>query len=178
MRPRSTAVAIVAVMVLAIGFALVPVRAEQIHRHNFNGRHTAFVRGDANVRVEENEHDISGLAFKSQPSSEHIKLTSEAATGDSAYIHYHYDTPQAPINELLSARVYVKATKGGIQLRARVVFPKEPDPANPQSSLAVLIVGDTYPADKTRQWWPLKLENVPDLLRKHLPALGPSSIAT
>ena len=82
-----------------------PVRAEQIHRHSFNGRNTVLVRGDANVRVDENEHDISGLAFQSQPSSEHIKLTAEAATGDSAYIHYYYDTPPAPITELLSAGV-------------------------------------------------------------------------
>ena len=28
------------------------------------------MRGDANVRVQENEHDISGLAFKSQPASD------------------------------------------------------------------------------------------------------------
>jgi len=169
MRPRTTAVGFTAVVVVAVGVALVPVKAEQIHRHNFNGRHTALVRGDTNVRVEENEHDMSGLAFHSQPVSEHIKLTAEAATGDSAFIHYYYDTPPAPINELLTARVYVKATKPGIQLRARVVFPKEPDPANPQSPLTSIIVAATL--DKSRKWDPLILENVPELLGKHLPAL-------
>src|SRR5262245_13479621 len=169
MRSRTSAFAGVALVVaLAWGLALVPVRAEQIHRHGFNGRHTVLVRGDANVRVEENEHDISTLCFKSQPSSEHIKLTAEAAAGDSAYVHYYYETPPAPVSEVLSAGVYVKATKGGVQLRARVVLPNEPDPNNPQAPLTLLVVGDTCPADKTRQWHPLKLENVPQLLAKHL----------
>lgn len=169
MRPRTCALA--AVAVLGGVFALLPLRAEQIHRQQFGGRQTVLVRGDANVRVEEAEHDISGLAFKSQPSSEHIKLTAEAATGDSAFIYYHYDTPPAPITEVLSAAVSVKATKSGIQLRARVVFPNERDPANPQAALTTLIVGDTYPAEKTRQWWPLKLQDVPAVLAKHLPVL-------
>ena len=170
MRPRTTAFAAAAVVALAFWLALVPVRAEQIHRNGFNGRHTALVRGDANVRVDVNEHDISTLSFKSQPSSEHIKLTAEAATGDSAYIHYYYETPPAPISELLSASVYVKATKGGIQLRARVVFPKEADPVNPQAPLTALIVGDTYTNDKTRKWEPEAPER-PELLAKHLPVL-------
>lgn len=169
MRPRTTALAAALVVALALGFALVPVRAEQIHRHGFGGRTVALARGDANVRVEEAEHDISTLSFKSQPSSEHLKLTAEAATGDAAFIHYHYDTPPAPVSELLTAGVWVKATKAGIQLRARVVFPKEPDPANPQAALTMLIVGKTY--EKTRQWDKLTLEDVPTLLGKHLPVI-------
>jgi hypothetical protein len=166
---RRPALALLVAVVLAAGVALVPVRAETIHRHQFNGRHTVLVRGEANVRVEEQEHDISTLAFWSQPSSEHIKLTAEAATGDSAYIHYHYDTPPAPVNALLTAGVRVKSTKAGIQLRARVVFPNEPDPANPQSPLTAVIVGKTL--DKSRRWDKLTLENVPDVLAKHLPVL-------
>ncbi len=105
-----------------------------------SGRNIVLVRGDANVRVDENEHDISTLSFKSQPSSERIKLTCEAATGDSAFIHYYYDTPPAPITELLTASVWVKSSKAGVQLRARVVFPKEADPANPQAYLASLAI--------------------------------------
>src|SRR3954470_9462849 len=101
MRPRTHALAPSVVAALAVGFALVPViRAEQIHRNGFAGRTVALTRGDANVRVDENEHDVSPLAFKSHPSSEHLKLTCEAATGDAAFVHYHYDTPPAPITDL------------------------------------------------------------------------------
>ncbi|HVL11803.1 MAG TPA: hypothetical protein VM529_04530 [Gemmata sp.] len=169
MRSRTFAAALVAV--LAVGIGLVSVRAEQIHRHQFGGKKTTLLRGDANVRVEEVAHDISNVSFHSQPSSEHLKLTCEGATGDAAFVHYHYDTPPAPVSEILTAGVWVKATKPGVQLRARVVFPKEPDPANPQAALTTLIVGSTYPAEKSRQWHKLVLENVPDLLGKHLPVL-------
>src|SRR5262245_34381704 len=171
MRPRTSALAAVAVAVLAGGLALLPLRAEQIHRYQFGGRQTVLQRGEANVKVEEAEHDISTLSFHSQPSSEHIRLTAEAAAGDAAFIYYYYDTPPAPVSEVLTAGVWVKATKGGIQLRARVVFPNEPDPANPQAALTTLIVADTYSAEKTRTWQPLKLQDVPELLGKHLPVL-------
>src|SRR5436305_5573803 len=65
---------------VAIGMvvALVPARGQQIHRYLFSGKQVALVRGDANVRVEEKEHDVSTQAFHSQPSSEHVKLTSDA----------------------------------------------------------------------------------------------------
>src|SRR5207248_5676202 len=115
------------------------------------------------------EHDISTQSFKSQPSSEHVKLISEAGTGDAAFIHYYYETPHAPIADTLTAGVWVKATKPGIQLRARVVFPKEPDPERPESHLTTLIVADTY--TDTRKWQKLNLENAPELLGKHLPIL-------
>ncbi len=171
MRPRTSAFAVLAAAVVVAGVVLVPAQAEQIHRHQFSGRQLMLVRSDANVRVDEAEHDISTIAFKSQPASEHIKLKAEAATGDAAFIHYYYDTPPAPMNELLTAGVWVKATKAGIQLRVRVVFPKEPDPANPQLPLTTLIVASTYPAEKTRQWWKLTLDDAPALLTKHLPVL-------
>ena len=160
-----------ALVVLGAAFALVsvPAKGETIHRFGFGGKNTALVRGDANVKVEEKEHDISDQSFKSQPSSEHLKLTSDLAAGDAAFIHYHYDTPPAPITAALSAGVWVKATKAGVQLRARVVFPNEPDPARPESPLTTLVVGDTY--DKARTWQKLTLTDVPGLIGKHLPVL-------
>jgi hypothetical protein len=159
-----------AVLVLiGAGVALVPLRAEQIHRYGFGGKNTVLVRGDTNVRVEEKQHDISGEMFKSQPTSEHLRLTAEAATGDSAFVHYFYDTPVAPITAALSAGVWVKATRPGVQLRARVVFPKEPDPAHPEAPLTTLILGETY--EKPRQWQKLGLNDVPALLGKQLPVL-------
>ncbi|MCS7021087.1 MAG: hypothetical protein NZ703_03220 [Gemmataceae bacterium] len=160
-----------AIGLVAVILAWQPLQAEQIHRHQFSGRQTAWQRGEANVRADVLEHDISRLAFHSQPSSEHIRLTADAASGETAYIHFYYDTPPALVTELLSATVWVKATRGGIQLRARVVFPKEPDPANPQTPLTLLLQGETYPAERTRRWWPLKLQDVPRLLSRQLPIL-------
>jgi hypothetical protein len=172
MRTRRSAVgaaALAGLAALGLVVALVPAHAQQFHRHSFAGKTPALVRGDANVRVEEKEHDVSTTAFKSQPSSEHVKLVSDAGTGDAAFIHYYYETPVAPVAETLTASVWVKATKPGIQLRARVVFPKEPDPARPELPLTMLIVGDT--SDKSWGWQKLTLENVPGLVGKHLPVV-------
>lgn len=166
---RVSVLGVSGLVALGVAFAFLPARGEQIHRHTFSGRQTTLVRGDANVRVEVKEHDISTQSFWSQPSSEHLKLAADAGTGDSAYVHYFYETPPAPVSELLAASVRVKATKPGVQLRARVVFPKEPDPQRPETPLTTLIVGDTY--QDARQWKTLTLGNVPELLGKHLPAL-------
>ncbi len=169
MPTRRSLAATVVLTALGIGLALVPARGQQIHRHGFAGRQTALQRGDGNVRADEKKHDISDQSFKSQPTSEHIQLICDAGTGDSAFVHYYYETPPAPVTPVLSAGVWLKATKSGAQLRARVVFPKEPDPARPEAPLTILIVGTTY--TKPRQWEKLVLENVPELLGKHLPAV-------
>ena len=172
MPTRASVLGLSVVVLVAALFAVVPAAAQVIHRHGFAGRQTALVRGDANVKVEEKEHDISTQYFHSQPSSEHIKLVADAATGDAAYIHYVYDTPHAPVSEILTASMWVRATKGGIQLRARVVFPKEPDPDRPESPLTMLIVGTTYPDEKARtSWEKLTIEKVPELIGKHLPVV-------
>jgi hypothetical protein len=171
MPSRGTLVGIAGLIGLGLGFALVPRPAsgQTIHRHGFAGKQTVLQRGDANVRAQEKEHDISKLSFKSQPSSEHIQITTEAGTGDTAFVNYQYDTPPAPVSPVLSASVWIKATRPGTQLRARVVFPKEPDPARPESALTMLIIGGSY--TKVRTWEKLSLEDVPALVGKHLPAL-------
>lgn len=152
-----------------LGVVSLPLAGQQIHRHSFSNRQTAFVRGDANVAVEELEHDLSPLSFKSQPTSEHFKLASDAAVGDSAYIHYFYETPPAPITEALTASVWLKATRAGAQLRARIVLPKERDPQRPDDPLTTVLIGDSYADPKS--WRKLTLQNLPELLQKHLPVL-------
>lgn len=166
---RPVGAALLAALGLAVG--LVPARGQQIHRHTFAGKQPALVRGDANVKADEKDHDVSTNSFHSQPSSEHLSLTfADVAVGDAAFAHYHYPTPPAPVSPLLSAGVWVKATKAGVQLRARVVLPKEPDPANPQAPLTMLVVGTTY--TRSREGWDkLTLTDVPALVGKHLPAL-------
>ncbi|MBY0457199.1 MAG: hypothetical protein K2V38_07670, partial [Gemmataceae bacterium] len=171
MPSRRYALVVAVLVALVAGFTLVPARGDTIHRFAFGGKNTALARGDANVRVEEKEHDVSDQYFKSQPTSEHFRLTAEAATGDAAFIHYHYDTPPAPVSPALSAGVWVRSTRAGVQLRARVVFPKEPDPARPESPLTTLVVGTSYAPERVRQWDRLTLTDVPALVAKQLPLL-------
>ncbi len=151
-RRPAAAAASLAALGLAVGFVPGPARGQQIHTHTFAGKQVALVRGDANVRADEKDHDVSTQVSHSLPSSEHLALTFlDPPTADAAFVHYEYRLPgPAPVSPLLSAGVWVKATKPGVQLRARVVFPKEPDPARPEAPLTMLVVGK--PSDRPRQW--------------------------
>ncbi|HEY2909768.1 MAG TPA: hypothetical protein VGI99_05955, partial [Gemmataceae bacterium] len=167
--PRPLLVLGMIVAAIGVAIALEPAAEPQMHRHGFGGKQTALLRGSANIRVEEKQHDISRQSFKSQPTSEHVQLTAEAATGSAGYIDYYYETPPAPVSPVLSASVWVKATRAGTQLRARIVLPKEPDPARPESPLTMIAIGSRY--EKRGTWERLVLEDVPGLIGKHLPAL-------
>jgi hypothetical protein len=169
MTARATAATAAPLAALLACAAFLPAQAEGIHRHSFSGRDPVLVRGDANVKAELKLHDVSDQAFKSQPTSEHLQLTLDAGTGDAAFVHYSYATPVAPVSPALTASVWVKATKPGVQLRARVVLPKELDPSGTGAPLSFLIVGKSY--DRPRTWEKLSIENVPELLGKHLPAV-------
>jgi hypothetical protein len=167
MPTRTSTIGAVVLTIIGIGVILIPAQGQQIHRHGFAGRQTVLIRGDANVRAEEKVHDISDQSFKSQPASEHLQLVLDAGAGDAAFVHYFYETPKAPVSPLLTASVWVRSTKPGVELRARVVFPKEPDPARPETPLTMLIIGKAYER-KNQTWDKLTLENVPELVARHL----------
>lgn len=163
-------------LIVALGSLIVavPVEAQQqksIYRDGFAGRNTLFVAGDANIKFVEKDHKLSGDHAKSAATSELIKIEANPPAGatEPEFVHYYYSTPQAPITERLTAQVWVKAFRKGIQLKARVVFPKEKDPTNPAAMLTTLIAGDTY--DRERQWQPLGLGKVEEQLNKHLKVL-------
>lgn len=162
-----------AVILLAALLAVTPTGAQQqqIYRDGFAGRAPSFVRGDANIKFEEKDHALSKEHFKSGPTAEFIKIEANPQAGaqDAEFVHYYYATPPAPITDALTAVVNVKAFRPGIQVKARVVLPKEKDPRNPDAALTTLLPGKKY--DRPRQWQPLGFGNLEDELKKHLPVL-------
>jgi hypothetical protein len=162
--------------VLAVlGGVLVAVAPGQepksIYRDGFAGRNPAFVRGDANIAFEEKDHKLSSEHGKSGVTSEYIKIEANPPAGaaEAQFVHYYYEIPPAPVTERLTASVHVKAFRPGIQVKARVVFPKERDPRNPDALLTALIVGESY--RNVRQWQPLRFGDVTDAVKKQLPVL-------
>ena len=169
MRSRSPMIAVAVVVVLAVGFALVPVRAEQIHRHQFGGKKTVLLRGEANVRVDENEHDISTLSFHSQPSSEHIKLTCRRRDRRRRIHSLLLRHPARPHHR--------DAHCGGVgegdqdrdsASRAGSSFPRNLIPPTRKRALTTLIVASTYPAEKSRQWHKLDAGECPGPARESI----------
>src|SRR5207245_4287671 len=82
---------------------------------------------------------------------EYLELHAERGT----YIYYHYDTSPAPLADDLSASVWIKANRPGIQLIARLVLPHEKDAKNPAEPLTALLLGDIY--QQTGRWQRLDL---------------------
>lgn len=161
------------VSLAAVLVALAPVTAQSssLHRNGFAGRDPFWVPGDANIKYTEKIHKISDEHCKNAPTSEAIKIEANPPAGavDAEFVNYVYDTPAAPVTDRLTASVWVKAYRPGVQLKARVVFPKEKDPKNPDAPLTTILPGDTY--RNTRQWQPLAMGNVEEVLKKHLPVL-------
>lgn len=173
MPTRFVGVAVVAV--LAVGVALIPTRGQEkdrTHRDTF-ARHSdvAWMKGDANVDFKEKGHEIDTVHARHAGTSERIAIESRPAPGATSaeYVHYYYRTPIAPLTSELAASVHVKGPRGGVQLKARVVLPKERDPKNPDSPLTVLVPGDTY--QDVQKWKQLSLGDVQKGLAAQLPAL-------
>ncbi len=168
-------VGVAAVALLAVAVALLPTRGQEkdrTHRDTFaRNSDLAWVRGDANVHFAEKGHEIDTVHARHAGTSERIAIESKPAPGATSaeYVHYYYRTPVAPVTDELTASVYVKGMRGGVQLKARVVLPKEKDPKNPDSPLTVLVPGDTY-AD-VQKWKQLALGDVKKGLTAQLPAL-------
>ncbi len=159
-------------LVVATGQPPAAGDAKAIHRNGFSNKsRTFFLKGDANIRFEEREHKVSAEHHKSAPTSEYIKIDANPPGGatEREFVHYYYETPPAPVTERLVASVAVKAYRAGPQLKARVVFPREKDPKNPDFALTTVIAGDTY--DKVRQWQTMTLGDPVETFKRHLPVL-------
>ncbi|QEL14556.1 hypothetical protein [Limnoglobus roseus] len=171
------------VVVAVAGFAAVVVAQQpeadrgHVHRDGFAGREPAWVAGATNMKVTERDHRIVANSYFNAPSSEYLKVEAQPASNkaDAEFVYYTYDTPACPVQgaagEEPTASVWVKSFRSGIQLRARVVLPKERDPKAPETPLTTVIVGDTYPDERIRSWHRLTIGKPADALRKQLPVL-------
>ena len=83
------------VFAAAFGSSSVAV-ADEIHRNDFSAKTTFFVKGAANVRVEEKGHDLSAERSRSLPTSEHIRLLLATGKNETNYAYYYYPTPAVP----------------------------------------------------------------------------------
>src|SRR5437868_13556837 len=119
--------AILASGALAVGF-LDLARGQQIHRNGFEAREIAWRKGTADAHDRELAHEITDTTAHRGQYCEHLQLTAEQGSS----IYYYYPMSRAPICDDLTASVCIKANRPGLQLMARLVLPKERNPANLQ----------------------------------------------
>ncbi len=132
----------------------------QILQEGFEGRDPLWVKGAADAVFREAVHEITDDGPHRGQRCEHLQLTAEQGS----HIHYSFPVGRAPVGDGLNASVWVKANRPGVQLLARVVLPREPNPARLEEPLTVLIRGETYL--KGGRWQPLDLAGPVKLLRE------------
>ena len=138
-----------------------PASAQQIHRNGFETQRMGWVKGGFDAPYQETAHTISDQVAHDGRHSEYLHL--EVQPGN--FIHYAYAAPgKAPISEELTAGLWLKANRPGIELMARVVLPRERDPRNIQNLLTTYIHGDPY--KQVAKWQRLELTRPTLLLKK------------
>jgi hypothetical protein len=141
---------LLAVLALS-GLSTGNAQGQQIHRYPFETRDPAFVRGTADAHFNELVHEITNVTAHGGQASEHLQFVSEQGNN----IYYYYPTPRAPLGDELSLTLWVKGSRPGAQLLARLVLPKERNPANLDEPLTTLLRGDAY--QKVSRWEQLEL---------------------
>lgn len=140
-------------------------QGQQIHRQDLGDPQLHLLRGPANTRFEEREHRTTSEFAHKGATSETVSIHAEVGvnTGGS-FIHYIYPTPRAPIGDDLRASVWVKARRSGVQLRARLVLPRVPNPQRPDEALTVLLDGGQH--KDAANWQRLEFDPFPKLVRE------------
>jgi hypothetical protein len=148
---------------LAVGLAVLlvmPAGGQQIHRDGHESRDTVWIKGPSDASPRELAHAITSDVQHTGQSSETIQIEADSGT----FVHYHYDTGRAPLGEDLSAKVWIKGNRPGVQLLARLVLPNERNPNNTQEPLTAIIRGDVY--QTTSRWQPLEIRQPLKLARQ------------
>jgi hypothetical protein len=159
--------------VLVLGTALLlttAAAAQELHKNAFSDKATQFIKGEDNVKAEVKVHELSGERSRSLPSSEHIKLNLAAGKNETNFAYFYYPTPPVLLNEDTSAELWVHSNKAGVQLLARVVFPKIRNPKQLDESLTRLVPLDSY-KPPAGGWQKLLLKRPGDILQAQKQAL-------
>jgi len=154
---------VLSLLLLVAGLILVfsgKAGGQQVHRNPFEGRTTAWVRGGADAPFRENLHETTPLMAHGGQRSEHLRTSAETGS----FIYYQYDTGRALISEELNASLWVKATRPGVQLLARMVLPHTRNDNSLDEYTTTLIKGDTLRT--AGSWWRLELHNPVALARQ------------
>jgi hypothetical protein len=135
-------------------------RGQLMHHNGFEGRETSWVKGGADTAFRENKHEMTNQAAHNGQRSEHLQITAERGS----YVYYQYPTGRAKISGELTASVWVKASRPGVRLLARLVLPHEPNPNSLDEHLTALIRGDQLRTAGT--WKRLEIRRAGELVKK------------
>jgi hypothetical protein len=121
---------------------------------------------DTTVKLQ--AHDRSERAAREGRLSERFQFV--AGSGSQFFVSY--ETPRVPVSDLLSASLYVRSSRAGVQIFARIVFPSDVDPVTKAPSF-VLVPGTIF--DQTERWQRLELAHMLPVIERQARVLRVST---
>ncbi len=164
-RARTNGLLVLTAALLVLGFVVL-VHGQQMIQYGFEARDPVWVQGPHDAAFKETVHRLTDEYVHDGQRSETIQLEAERGS----FIHYTYNLGRAPVTEDFSVSLWLRANRPGVQLLARVVFPKDTDPNNPGQPLTALLEGDRYQI--VNHWQQLSLPSPVKLLRQQQQLLG------
>jgi hypothetical protein len=138
--------------------------AQTIQRDSFDGAEVQGARGQANVPFSEEAHILTNQHAHSLPTSEYIRIKADANGVLNPFVNYDFATSPAPIIDDMTCRIWVRASRPGVQLLVRVVLPRERNVDKPTEPMTLMLRGEAY---KTTEgfWQALELRRPAKLLK-------------
>jgi hypothetical protein len=146
---------------VALSLSLIAlVRGQQIVQYGFEARDPVWIQGPHDAGYKESAHRLTDEYVHDGQRSETIQLAAERGS----FIHYTYAVGRAPITEDFNVSIWLRGNRPGMQLLARVVFPRDKDANHPDQPLTALLPGDRY--SNVNHWQQLSLPAPVKLLRQ------------
>jgi hypothetical protein len=147
-----------ATLLAVVAACAAQARGQASLRESFDGPEPTWrdAGGDARYRVELHERSSEGA--RSGGGCERFRI---AAAGGGNAIYLSHEVGRAPIIPELRPTVWIRSNRPGIQILARVIFPRTVDPRTGQP-VSTLLVGNSSTQEGT--WEQLYLENLPTQL--------------
>jgi hypothetical protein len=142
--------------------------ASAVIRDGFESPRTAWNQEQTDATINLQAHDQTTRAAHEGRTSEHFKFTAGLGSG----FFFSYPLPKVPVTDALKASLFVRSTRAGVQLFARVVLPGDTDPDTKQASF-LLVPGTIY--DNVDRWQRLELLDLRSSLERQARVLRAST---
>jgi hypothetical protein len=151
-------------MLAVLCSAALPATAANVLRDEFEGPEPSLkaLGGDATYKVE--LHRRIAQTPHAGRGCEQVRLAGNNGT----YVYFGRPIDGARVIQELAASVWIKSDRPGLQLMARVVLPRTPDPKTGEP-LTTLLRGADY--QQVGNWQQLRIESFPRLLERQVRVL-------
>jgi hypothetical protein len=160
------------VLFAGLGIAVVGLQADSVHRDAL-GDGPKFIFSSASMRIDQPKVDVSREYAHKGNSSETIRVNAAAAEPvPTPYVYFLYPVPReirATVTPELTASLWLRSRRSGVQLLGRVVLPHVHNPKVPETAYTLLIEGARY--NTANNWQKLELGDVSAALKQKLQSL-------